>query len=114
MCPGDANMPVGIQNPDTAKSSPAAMPIPGQIDFEQLRVGPSIEMSLRKAWASILADACEESGAQSVLHRCVSQVSRGPRGFAIFSFLWAVYVRGPHLLVAKKRKLHSTRNLSTV
>jgi hypothetical protein len=56
-------MPVGIQNPDTAKSLPAAMPIPGQIDFEQLRVGPSIEMSLRKTWTSILADACEESGA---------------------------------------------------
>ena len=107
-------MPVGIQNPDTAKRSPAAMPVPGRIAFEQLRVGPSIEMSLRKTWASILADACEESGAQSVLHRCARQFSRGPRGFAIFSFLWAVSARRAHLPVAKTRTSHSKRHLSSV
>jgi hypothetical protein len=83
------------------------MPVPGRIAFEQLRVGPSIEMSLRKTWASILADACEESGAQSVLHRCARQFSRGPRGFAIFSFLWAVSVRRAHSLVARTRTSHS-------
>ena len=114
MCPGNANMPTGIQNLDTAKSPPAAMPVPGQIAFEQLRVGPSIEMSLRKAWASILGDACEQSGAHSALHHCVSQFSRDPRCFAIFSFLWAVSEGRAHLLVAKTRTSRSKRDLSPV
>jgi hypothetical protein len=48
MCPGGKNMRVGNQNADTAKSPPAAMPVPGTSAFEQLRVGPSTEMSLRK------------------------------------------------------------------
>jgi hypothetical protein len=42
-------MQVGNQNADTAKSPPAAMPVPGTSAFEQLRVGPSTEMSLRKS-----------------------------------------------------------------
>ena len=81
MRPGGAHMSVGIQNLDTAKSPPAAMPVPGQIASEQLRVGPSVEMSLRTTWASNLADACEQSGAQSALFHCVHQFSRGAPGF---------------------------------
>jgi hypothetical protein len=112
MRPGFANMVMGIQSADAATNPPAAMPVPGQIAFEQLRVGPSTEMSLRKTWASNIADACEQIGAQYAFLHCVNQFSRAPRGFAIFSFLWAVCVRGAHLLVAKKRTSHSKRALS--
>jgi hypothetical protein len=76
--------------------------------------GPSIEMSLRKAWASNFADACEQIGAQCACLHCVNQFSRGPRGFAIFSFLWAVSARRAHLPVAKTRTSHSKRHLSSV
>jgi hypothetical protein len=88
------------------------MPFLGQTAFEHLRVEPSIELSLRKAWASNLADACEQGGARSALLHCVRQCSRGPRGFAIFSFLWAVSVRRARLLVAKTRISHNKKNLS--
>jgi hypothetical protein len=89
MCLGGTNMQVGIPSTDTA-----TMPVPGQIASEQLQLGPSLALSLRKAWASNLAQAREQSRAQSALRHCVGQFSRGPGVFAIFSFLWAASVRG--------------------
>jgi hypothetical protein len=76
--------------------------------------GPRLRCPCEKLGPATSPTLANKIGAQCACLHCVNRFSRGPRGFAIFSFLWAVSARRAHLPVAKTRTSHSKRHLSSV